>query len=102
MFHEMTHLDYFMDANAKVPYVSDLQVKTSARGQWYEAYGPTYAKVIAQYYDLSDASSAGYFSQRNTDNSACYTLAKYVESKIGRYPDLPKIGLKKPYGEPTD
>lgn len=101
-FHEITHLDYFMNAPKTNPYVSDLEVKTSASGSWYEAYGPKYAKIIAQYTDPTDPSYSGYFSQRNADNFAFYAVAKYVESQIGWYPDRPAIGSRKPYGQPRD
>ncbi|RYP00514.1 hypothetical protein DL764_006483 [Monosporascus ibericus] len=105
--HEITHLDYFMNAGPgdenKSPYVSDLEIRYTDRGStgWHEAYGPYNARVLTNYRD-PDPQYSGYYTQRNADNYAWFALAKYVEGKIGGYPDLPRAGRKKPLEEPRD
>jgi hypothetical protein len=109
-FHEVTHLDYFMNAGDdpkdKSPYVTDLKFKLKVGGlkQEFEAYGPFNAKIVRNYVTKKAADSA-YYSQRNgecylllessslfvlltvilADNYAYFALAKYVQKIIGRY-----------------
>jgi hypothetical protein len=106
-FREITHLDYFMnagdDAKAKCPYVSDLEIEYTSRGQtdWYDVYGVYNAKVLRNWVD-PDPTYSGYFTQRNADNYAYFALAKYVQGQIGQYPSSPTPGRKKPTQEPRD
>jgi hypothetical protein len=106
-FHEVTHLDYFMNAGAgddgKSPYVSDLEVNypTSGKNEWHACYGPYNAKVLRNWVP-EDAQYSGYFTQRNADNYAYFALAKYVQKQIGKYPSSPSPGRKKPTQEPRD
>jgi hypothetical protein len=106
-FHEVTHLDYFMNAGAgddgKSPYVSDLEIYYTDRGKddWHDVYGPYNCKVLRNWVDPNPKYS-GYFTQRNADNYAFFALAKYVEGQINQYPSSPSPGRKKPKKEPQD
>ncbi|KAI9674471.1 MAG: hypothetical protein M1817_001809 [Caeruleum heppii] len=99
--HEATHLDYFMDAPAKNPYISDLSFSYRDRNgvQKVEGYGPYNCKVLRNYIK---AGKAGYYTQRNAETFAYFATAKYVQKEIGRYPDLPNPGSTKPTGPPKD
>jgi hypothetical protein len=106
-FHEITHLDYFMNAGdgdkAKSPYVSDLEVsyKIKEATDWHGCYGVYNCKVLRNWVD-PDPQYSGYFTQRNADSYAYFALAKYVEGQIGKYPGSPSPGRKKPTEEPRD
>lgn len=109
-FHEVTHLDYFMNAGpaddkkAQSPYVSDLEIyyKTSnKREAWYDSYGPYNAKVLRNWLD-PDPKYSGYFTQRNADNYAWFAMANFVTSVIGFYPTNPSPGRNVPLLEPRD
>lgn len=70
-FHEVTHLDYFMNANdsrddSKSPEVFDAQFKYKTGGQTYEveAYGPFFAKMMRNYIP-KQKKYIGYYTQRN-------------------------------------
>jgi len=107
MFHEITHLDYFMNAgdddSAKSPYVSDLEIFITEQkhDDWQDAYGPRNARILRNYVD-SNPKYSGYYTQRNADNYAFFALAKYVEKQTGQYPEAPKVGVRKPKLEPRD
>ncbi|KAI9680921.1 MAG: hypothetical protein M1829_001001 [Trizodia sp. TS-e1964] len=104
-FHEITHLDYFMNAgdNSKSPFVSDLEVEVTAQGNrdWHHCYGSYYSRILTNWLD-KDPKYIGYFTQRNADNYALFALANYVQSKIGFYPTSPRPGRKRPLSEPRD
>jgi hypothetical protein len=105
-FHEITHLDYFMNAGdsdgAKSPYVSDLEVEyIVGMKEWHDAYGPYNAKILRNWVD-EDPQWSGYFTQRNADNYAFFALAKFVEQETGKYPSSPSPGSKKPTAAPRD
>ncbi|KAI4596708.1 hypothetical protein KJ359_005050 [Pestalotiopsis sp. 9143b] len=107
-FHEVTHLDYFMNAGANddglSPFVSDLEVNydtPAVKGVWYEAYGPYNCRILRNWVD-PDPQYSGYFTQRNADNYAFFALAKYVEGQTNQYPSSPSPGRKKPKKEPRD
>lgn len=82
-FHEVTHLDYFMNAGDdpkdKSPYVSDLKIRYRWEGalQDFEAYGPFNAKIIRNYVTKRAADSA-YYSQRNGSVTFCSSPLAYV------------------------
>ena len=103
MFHEITHLDYFMNAPKTSPYVSDLEIEYRDKGQvgWHGAYGPFNARLLTKWQD-TDPAYSGYFTQRNADNYAWFAMAKYVEGQIGEYPRQPKPGPRKVQSEPRD
>ena len=102
-FHEVTHLDWFMNAPGKSPYVSDLEILVNNRGQreWEEAYGPYNARILRNYLD-QDPQYSAYYTQRNADSYAWFAMAKYVEGQIGEYPSAPSPGKKKSQAEPRD
>lgn len=102
-FHEVTHLNYFMNADdsrkdSKSPEVFDAQFKYG--GSIAEAYGPYYAKMLRNYIPR-EKKYIGYYTQRNgeepkswdifillialivADTYAWTALAKYVE-KLNR------------------
>jgi len=60
LFHEITHLDYFMNVPDKSPWVDDLIIKYRAGGRTIEegAYGPYNAKVLRNW------QTSGWFTQR--------------------------------------
>lgn len=101
--HEVTHLDYFMNAGpgdqGKSPYVWDLEVEY--RGDWHECYGPYYAKMLRNWVD-ADPQYSGYYTQRNADNYAWFALASYVKGQINQYPGSPSPGRRKPQSEPRN
>lgn len=63
-FHEATHLDYFMNAPVKSPYVSDTTFSYKLGGNTYavEGYGPYNAKVLRNWVK---SGRIGYYTQRN-------------------------------------
>ena len=71
-FHEMTHLDSFMNAddkddNSLSPEVFDVEFNYKRPGQLKEtaqAYGPYYAKMLRNFIP-KDAKLIGYYTQRN-------------------------------------
>ena len=68
-FHEVTHLDYFMNANdsrddSKSPEVFDAQFKYKTGGQTVDAYGPFYARMMRNYIPRQKK-YIGYYTQRN-------------------------------------
>ncbi|KAL9618556.1 MAG: hypothetical protein Q9160_006740 [Pyrenula sp. 1 TL-2023] len=97
-FHEITHLDYFMNVDQLSPPTDDLQIRYKAAGvaDWYDAYGPYNIKVLRNY------RGDGYYPQRNADTFAYFALAKYVKKQIGRYPNLPQVGSTKPLEAPKN
>ncbi|KAF2661072.1 hypothetical protein K491DRAFT_581684, partial [Lophiostoma macrostomum CBS 122681] len=105
--HEVTHLDWFMNAGENddglSPFVSDLEIllgKGNA-AKWVTAYGPTNARILRNYVD-PDPQYSGYYTQRNADSYAYFALAKYVQKEIGFHPDQPRVGRQKPSQEPRD
>lgn len=106
-FHEITHLDYFMNAgkddDGESPEVIDLEVQYTTKKVpgWHDCYGPYNAKVLRNWVD-PDPQYSGYFTQRNADNYAYFALAKFVEGQIGQYPSSPSPGKKKPLQAPLD
>lgn len=85
MFHEMTHLNYFMNAPDKSPLVDDaIYVLRGGKGTAgkYGAYGPLGVKTLANYAGKVDL--AGYYTQRNADSYAWFAMAKWAEKQIGR------------------
>lgn len=64
LFHEMTHLYYFMNSPDKSPYVDDVRIKYgTGKNRVNEfAYGPTFLKILANYKAVG---TGGYFTQRN-------------------------------------
>lgn len=109
MFHEITHLDYFMNAGAEdkglSPFVSDLEVnyklERDEEGEWFGAYGPYNARILRNWVE-KDPQDSGYFTQRNADNYAWFAVANYVENLIGKYPKSPSPGRKKVQERPRD
>jgi len=64
-FHEITHLNYFMNAPGQSPYVDDLQIPLVGPGKrktYRPAYGPDYVKIIA---NRETANMGGFYAQRN-------------------------------------
>ena len=64
LFHEMTHLNYFVNAPDKSPYVDDVRIKYgSGKGKKNElCYGPENVKILANYEAVG---KGGYYTQRN-------------------------------------
>jgi hypothetical protein len=62
--HEMTHLDWFVNAPATTPYITDVRiVNKSEYGRKMDdsAYGPPRAKILQNY----PSSRGGFYTQRN-------------------------------------
>ncbi|KAG8531808.1 uncharacterized protein KY384_003444 [Bacidia gigantensis] len=64
LFHEMTHLDYFMSTPDKSPYVDDVKIRVkSGKSVTNErSYGPSNVKILANYEAVG---KGGYYTQRN-------------------------------------
>jgi hypothetical protein len=64
VFHEITHLNYFMNAPDKSPYVDDLEIPfgPKSRRTYYAGYGPERIKNIANYEAVN---KGGFYTQRN-------------------------------------
>jgi hypothetical protein len=64
VFHEITHLNYFMNAPDKSPYVDDLEIPfgPKTRRTYLPGYGPERIKIIANYEAIN---KGGFFTQRN-------------------------------------
>lgn len=108
MFHEITHLDYFMSAPKVSPYISDLEALYTYKKSldWWECYGPYGARMLRTYMDPTsvDNSYTAYYTQRNADNYAWFAMAIWVKNKIGEYPNQPAVGRAyiKPSNPPRD
>ena len=64
LFHEITHLNYFMNAPDKSPYVEEARIVWGS-GKVKEnqlAYGPDYIKILANYEAVG---KGGFYTQRN-------------------------------------
>jgi hypothetical protein len=81
MFHEMTHLSYFMNTPKKSPEVEDVIIDARL-GRNQRCYGPENVKQLANYRGRVD--KGGFFTQRNADSYAWFAMAKYAESQIGQ------------------
>ncbi|XTI88891.1 hypothetical protein V2W45_1398883 [Cenococcum geophilum] len=97
-FHEIAHLDYFMNAPASSPPTDDLQITYKHKDGRYTggAYKPYNCKVLRNW------QSSGWFPQRNADSFAFYAMAMWATKEIGRYPYLPRAGTKPPESRPRD
>jgi hypothetical protein len=64
VFHEITHLNYFMNAPDKSPYVDDVKIQHgSGKGQVNDlCYGPSNIKILANYEAVG---KGGFYTQRN-------------------------------------
>jgi len=64
VFHEVTHLNYFMNAPDKSPFVDDLQIPFGPKTKrtYTAAYGPENIKIVANY---EAANKGGFYTQRN-------------------------------------
>ncbi|KAL8790632.1 MAG: hypothetical protein Q9213_000480 [Squamulea squamosa] len=100
-FHEVTHLDYFVNAPGKSPYISDTQFRYKDKGETFdvEGYGPYNAKILRNYIKKG---RVGYYTQRNADSYAWFALAKYVQGQIKKYPSGPNPGKIEPMRPPRD
>lgn len=69
LFHEITHLDYFVNAPSKSPVVDDVKIKVKYKNKRNPSidtsYGPTNIKILANYEAVG---KGGYFTQRNGKN----------------------------------
>lgn len=95
--HEVTHLNYFMNAPAKSPVVDDAYIAykdTDGKTQNEVAYGPYNVKVLRNY--RGDA----WYPGQNADTFAWYAMAMWAKKEIGHYPPLPTTGGKKPTKAP--
>lgn len=111
MLHEVTHLDYFVgtgptgpnDPKSNLPYIWDLQITVTEGGRQVDTpvYGPWYCRIMRNWVD-PDPAYLGYFTQRNADTYAWFAMAKYVQSRIGQYPALPRVGNRKPRNAPVN
>jgi hypothetical protein len=81
MFHEITHLDYFMSAPKESPYVDDVRVTISKTEKNAPVYGPRLIKVLANW---ERAGKGGFYTQRNADSYAWFAMAKWAENLIGQ------------------
>ena len=63
-FHEVTHLNYFMNAPNESPYVDDLELPFGNKGKrtYRTAYGPDNIKIAANYEGID---KGGFYTQRN-------------------------------------
>ena len=63
-FHEVTHLDYFMNTPAQGPPIDDVLIKYKQGGRIVEgiSYGAYFTKVLKNYRALR---KGGYYTQRN-------------------------------------
>ncbi|OCK88409.1 uncharacterized protein K441DRAFT_588884 [Cenococcum geophilum 1.58] len=79
-FHEIAHLDYFMNAPASSPPTDDLQITYKHKDGRYTggAYKPYNCKVLRNW------QSSGWFPQRNADSFAFYAMAMWATKEIGR------------------
>ncbi|KAF2012502.1 hypothetical protein BU24DRAFT_352076, partial [Aaosphaeria arxii CBS 175.79] len=95
-FHEITHLNYFMNAPEKSPFIDDALITYKSKEGTVEegAYGPYNVKVLRNF--RGDAWYAG----QNADTFAWYAMAMWAKKEIGRYPHLPAAGSKKPTKAP--
>ena len=81
MFHEMTHLSYFMNTPGKSPEVDDVIIDATS-GTNQRCYGPENVKQLANY--QGRVNKGGFFTQRNADSYAWFVMAKYAESQTGQ------------------
>ena len=64
LFHEMTHLDYFVNVPTKSPYIDDIRIKygVGKAVQNKLTYGPDRIKILSNYEAVG---KGGFFTQRN-------------------------------------
>lgn len=100
--HEMTHLEYFINAPRISPLVHDLEIEYTDRGQrqWFTAYGPANAKILRNWVD-PDPQYSGYFTQRNADNYAWYAMGRWILQQTNEYPSRPRLS-RRVLSEPRD
>jgi hypothetical protein len=81
-FHEITHLNYFMNAPEKSPVVEDVHIEYKIGGKWERigAYGSYNVRVLRNY-----RGNAQYPAQ-NADTYAWYAMALWAKNEIGHYP----------------
>ncbi|KAK2032882.1 hypothetical protein LX32DRAFT_554471 [Colletotrichum zoysiae] len=99
--HEVTHLDYFVNAPQRSPVTDDLVIEWKGdRGVKTTdfAYGALNTRILTKY---KSRGFQGYYTQRNADNYAFYALSLYVQNIITDYPVYP-ITSKKPLKAPRD
>ncbi|KAL8747440.1 MAG: hypothetical protein Q9190_000701 [Brigantiaea leucoxantha] len=100
MFHEITHLDSFMNAPSKSPYVDDVKIKYGTgkgSGRHNErSYGPNNIKILANYEAVG---KGGFYTQRNADSFAWYGMVEYLKSQGINYPSDP-VEARKPTQAP--
>ncbi|KAB5535365.1 hypothetical protein GE09DRAFT_1227346 [Coniochaeta sp. 2T2.1] len=82
--------------------LSDLQIKVNENSRSFDTpiYGLKYARILRNWVD-PDPANSGYFTQRNADNYTWIAVAKHIESKIGQYPAMPRVGTRKPRYTPV-
>ncbi|MCJ1399599.1 hypothetical protein MMC11_002801 [Xylographa trunciseda] len=91
-FHEVTHLDYFVDAPDTDQHVWDWRVtiKTGKKVESSAVYNPYWTKILARY--VTRSLPTGTLTQASADNFAQYTLAKFVKANgLGDHPYLPTV-----------
>jgi hypothetical protein len=77
VFHEVTHLNYFMNAPDKSPIVDDVEIPfgPKTRRTYLPGYGPERIKIIANY---EAANKGGFYTQRNGILAAPLNLLSYL------------------------
>ena len=108
--HELCHLDLAANTPSPNPEILDLFIglRESEDGRKIaytaKAYGPIMTKILARWHQKNIGSNTGNFVQTNSDNFAMFSLAKYVQKKLGNvYPNLPlvvDIPIKALYRDP--
>lgn len=101
VLHELFHLDWVSQAGTQ-GHIHDLKFEVlswdgKAIHNW-AAYGPEKTKVLSAYKSYQ----VGHFINKNADNLAQYSLAKWVMSQIKEYPALPVAGDDDPIDDPVD
>ncbi|KAF2840123.1 hypothetical protein M501DRAFT_1015201 [Patellaria atrata CBS 101060] len=90
VLHELFHIREFTQRlSPESNEVLDRTIRVREPGGQFitkQAYSPVFTKVLAHW-----TQNTGYWVSTNADNLAQYSLAKYVESRIGEYPRHPVV-----------
>lgn len=83
LFHEMTHLNFFMSAPDKSPYVDDVRMGWKEEENRFSlvTYGPERIKMLANYEAVK---KGGFFTQRNGTSllCSCHLMWCYEELRL--------------------
>ncbi|KAF2840312.1 hypothetical protein M501DRAFT_1056648 [Patellaria atrata CBS 101060] len=106
--HEFFHMEKVWRTDGRTRdelFVRDVQMtwRTNGKNETGGTYGPTRAKILANFEECPHNPNTGYYTSRSSENLALYVLSRYFEKQFGKYPSEPivtKAPIETP-GKPT-